>query len=94
MRQWAVVWMAAVLAALVGTAQAQSQGPRSLPRAEPVDQFIVGFRGEAGSAVEERVARLSRKSAAPLSLQRRIAGRLHVLRAARSLSGTELDSTL
>lgn len=94
MRQWAVVWMAAVLAALVGTAQAQSQGPRSLPRAEPVDQFIVGFRGEAGSAVEERVARLSRKSAAPLSLQRSIAGRLHVLRAARALSGTELDSTL
>ena len=94
MRQWAVVWMAAVLAALVGTAQAQSQGPRSLPRAEPVDQFIVGFRGEAGSAVEERVTRLSRKSAAPLSLQRSIAGRLHVLRAARALSGTELDSTL
>jgi serine protease len=84
--------LAAALGAVLGTAQAQA--PRSQPRAEPADQFIVGFRAEANAPLEDRVARLSRKSAAPLTLQRSIAGRLHVLRATRALSGTELESTL
>ncbi|HPE00853.1 MAG TPA: S8 family peptidase [Burkholderiaceae bacterium] len=94
MRGWVMQVVVAGLAGLAGLAQAQSTAARSLPRAEPVDQFIVGFRGEAAASVEDRVARLSRKSAAPLSLQRSIAGRLHVLRASRALSGAELEATL
>lgn len=85
------VWTAGLMALGVLTAGA-AQAAR--PLTDSTDQFIVRLRSDDAARAAGEIDAIATRGGIKLSLKRSIDGRIHVLRAAREMSGAELQSTL
>lgn len=82
--------LALLLLSMLGAGAAQA----ARPVAESTDQFIVRLRSDDGARVVQEVEAIGARGGVKLALTRSIAGRIHVLRVPRQLSGAELQATL